>query len=282
MCQCARAGGLPSYPVPLQSDIIFKVILFDLDDTLMPDESAADEAILAVAQHAKAIHNIAPEELRRSVRRIARRLWRSHPVVAPHNGRFDVSSWSALSARFDGNDEEMEALHAWAPEYRHEVWALALAENGIADPMLSDQLAALYPSERRARYLPFPDAVPTLDELKQEYKLALVTNGPRDLQCDKLERAGLGEYFPVRVISREVGVMKPNPCIFAITLERLGVSAAEAVMVGDSLRSDIAGAQAAGIRSVWFNPSGSSLPEGIKADAVIGSLAELPGKLSRV
>src|SRR5512136_3378115 len=100
---------------------MFSAVLFDLDDTLMPDESAADEAIVAAALVAKQWHNVPPGDLKDAVRRIARRVFRAHPVVTPYDGNFDVSSWSALSARFDGEDEEMKQLRTWAPDYRHEV-----------------------------------------------------------------------------------------------------------------------------------------------------------------
>jgi putative hydrolase of the HAD superfamily len=54
-------------------------------------------------------------------------------------------------------------------------------------------------------------------------------------------------------VSEEAGVAKPDPKIFEIALDRLGVGALETVMVGDSWINDIAGAAAAGLRTVWFN-----------------------------
>ncbi len=261
---------------------MLKAVLFDLDDTLMPDESAADEAIVATAQVAKQWHNITPGDLRNSVRRIARALFRAHPVVAPYNGNFDVSSWSALSARFAGEDEEMNQLSMWAPEYRYEVWSGALAESGITDPLLADTLSCVYMAERRARYQPFPDALRVLQELGQTFRLGLVTNGPCDLQCDKLDVSGLRDCFGAVAVSREVGIPKPDPRIFAIALERLGVTPAEAIFVGDTPKTDIAGAHAAGMRAVWLNRGNSPSPDGVNPEATIGSLAELPVTVARL
>ncbi len=261
---------------------MLKAVLFDLDDTLMPDESAANEALVATAQVAKQWHNIPPGDLKDSVRRVARRLFRAHPIVAPYGSNFDVSSWSALSARFDGEDEEMKQLSAWVPEYRHEVWSGALAENGIADPLLADTLSCVYMAERRARYQPFPDALQVLRELGQTFRLGLVTNGPGDLQYDKLDVAGLKGCFGAVVVSREVGIAKPDPRIFAIALDRLGVSASDSVFVGDNPKTDIVGAHAAGIKAVWLNRDSSPSPDGIVPDATIASLDELPAEVVRL
>ncbi len=269
---------------------MLQAVLFDIDDTLLPDEAAADAAILAVAQYARAIHNTPPEDLRQAVRRIARQKFRAHPLF-PADGNFDVSSWEALSSTFAGDDAEMTELRAWAPRFRLEVWFEALAACGVADPMLAEQLACLYPIERRNRYVPYDDVLPVLDELRHRYRLAAVTNGPCDLQCEKISRSGLQSYFPVRVISREVGVRKPDPRIFAIALERLGVDAADAVFVGDSPKHDIAGASAVGMKTVWLRRDGAAGTKPVAqgggmeaaeagADATIHTLNQLPAALA--
>jgi len=259
---------------------MLKAVLFDLDDTLMPDVVAADEAIVAAAQVAKQWHNVPPGDLKDAVRRVARRLFRAHPVVAPYDGNFDVSSWSALSARFEGEDEEMKRLSAWVPEYRHEVWSGALAENGIADPLLADTLSCVYMAERRARYQPFPDALPVLRELGRSLRLGLVTNGPCDLQGDKLDVSGLRGFFGAVVISREVGIPKPDPRIFARALAQLGVAAADSAFVGDTPKTDIVGAHAAGMKAIWLNRDNVPQPEGMAPDRTIRSLAELEQTLA--
>ena len=259
---------------------MLKAVLFDLDDTLMPDEAAANEALVATAALAKQWHNIPPGDLKDAVRRVARRIFRAHPVVAPYDGNFDVSSWEALSSSFQGEDDEMRQLHKWAPEYRREVWNEALAENGFCDPLLADQLSDIYPIERRARYVPYPDVKPYLDHLRADYRLGLVTNGPCDLQCAKLDASGLRSYFGAVAISREVGVKKPDPRIFTLALDQLGVAATDSVFVGDTPKTDIVGAHAAGMRVIWLNRDNVSQPEGIVPDRTIHSLAELESTLA--
>jgi putative hydrolase of the HAD superfamily len=259
---------------------MLKAVLFDLDDTLMPDEAAANEALVATAGLAKQWHNVPPGDLKDAVRRVARRLFRAHPVVAAHDGNFDISSWEALTSSFEGDDAEMRQLREWTPEFRCEVWNEALAENGIADPLLADQLSILYPLERRARYKPYPDVKPCLDSLKDNYRLGLVTNGPGDLQHQKIDRGGLKGCFGAAVISREVGVKKPDQRIFAIALDRLGVTASDSVFIGDMPKTDIIGARAAGLKAIWLNRDNVPRPDSIVPDRTIRSLSELPDALA--
>jgi putative hydrolase of the HAD superfamily len=261
---------------------MFKAVLFDLDDTLMPDESAANEALVATAALAKQWHNIPPGDLKDSVRRVARRLFRANPVVAAHGNVFDISSWEALCSSFEGDDDEMKQLRGWAPTYRSEVWNQALCEIGVCDPLLADQLSVIYPHERRNRYVPFPDVKPCLDRLAPDFKLGVVTNGPYDLQCSKLEASELSGYFGAVLVSRQVGILKPDPRIFALALDQLGTKPQDAVFVGDTPKTDIVGAHAAGMKAVWLNRDNVPQPEAIIPDATIRSLDELPDTLANL
>jgi putative hydrolase of the HAD superfamily len=259
---------------------VFKAVLFDLDDTLMPDESAANEALVATAALAKQWHNVPPGDLKDSVRRVARRLFRANPIVAAHGNVFDISSWEALCSNFEGDDDEMRQLREWAPTYRTEVWNQALCEIGVCDPLLADQLSVIYPHERRSRYVPFPDARPCLDRLAADYRLGVVTNGPYDLQCAKLDASELMGYFRAVLISRQVGILKPDPRIFALALDQLGTGPQDSVFIGDTPKTDIVGAHAAGMRAIWLNRDNLQAPDGIVPDRTIRSLVELQDSLA--
>lgn len=103
----------------------------------------------------------------------------------------------------------------------------------------------------------YPGAREVLDALDAEstVSLALVTNGLSDVQRARIERLGLGRYFDVIAISSELGTAKPAPAIFEIALAGLGAPAKRsALMVGDSLSSDIQGGRNAGIATCWYNP----------------------------
>ena len=98
-----------------------------------------------------------------------------------------------------------------------------------------------------------PDAEMVVKYLAAKYPLTIISNGFKEVQHYKFEHSGLAPYFTHTLISEEVGINKPQPQIFEIALERNGITADEAVMVGDSYSSDIAGAKAAGIDQIWIH-----------------------------
>ncbi|PWK15820.1 HAD family hydrolase [Tumebacillus permanentifrigoris] len=83
------------------------------------------------------------------------------------------------------------------------------------------------------------------------YRLGLITNGQSERQNAKLDLLGIRDYFDVTLISAEVGYEKPDPLIFLLALEALGVEAEEAIYVGDHPQNDVGGAEFAGITPVW-------------------------------
>ncbi len=208
------------------------------------------------------------------MRRHARSLWRASPTIA-YCRAIGISSWEGLWARFLGGDPNLKILREWAPTYRREAWSRALAEYGVCDVPFAEQLAAGFQEERRARHIVFPDAEAALKDLRETRRLALVTNGAPDLQREKLRGANLAAYFDAIIISGEVGVGKPDPRIFALALDQLGVIPERTAMVGDSLVRDVMGAQQAGLRAIWINRSGDKCGEEVTPDAQIASLSEL-------
>ena len=122
-----------------------------------------------------------------------------------------------------------------------------------------------------------------LDELRQRYRLGVITNGPAEVQQHKFDHTGVSEYFEMFLPSGEVGVEKPDPRIFHIALDRLGLAPREAIFVGDHLDLDVMGAQRAGMKAVWYNPQRwpSEFPH-IVPDAEIGRLQDLMAVLTRL
>ncbi|MGD2205902.1 MAG: HAD family hydrolase [Anaerolineae bacterium] len=132
---------------------------------------------------------------------------------------------------------------------------------------------------------PKDDALPTLTALSERgLQLGLVSNSWSTAECrdDELRRGGLLDLLPVRVYSSTMEVMKPHPAIFQRALVKLGVRAAQAVMVGDMLEMDVGGAQGVGMRGVWLDNRGQGLPEGaeVRPDAVVRKLGELVAVLA--
>ena len=98
-----------------------------------------------------------------------------------------------------------------------------------------------------------PGAAEAVRELAKRYPLTIISNGFKEVQYYKFEHSGLEDCLTHTIISEEVGINKPQPEIFRIALELNGVSAEQALMIGDSYSSDIAGAKNAGIDQVWLH-----------------------------
>jgi len=180
-----------------------------------------------------------------------------------------------LWCRFDGDQQQVAALRAWAPTYRREAWANALADQGADDPELAAELAERFGVERRARHHTFADVPSALDALAGP--MVVVTNGASCLQREKLAASGLEPRFDAVVVSGDLGIGKPDASIFRHALDRVGAD--HGVMIGDSLDRDVDGALAAGLDAVWINrfgagPGRAGVPE-------IADLSELAAALGQ-
>jgi HAD superfamily hydrolase (TIGR01509 family) len=128
-----------------------------------------------------------------------------------------------------------------------------------------------------ARVVMFEDTLDTLRALRARgLKLGLVSNTmwPGAYHRRELDRFGVTPYLEHAVFSSDVGVWKPQPGIYHLSLEALGVPAGEAVFVGDMPEHDIVGAQGVGMRAV-YKQNRSFVPDGVHPDAVIAHLGEL-------
>lgn len=124
-----------------------------------------------------------------------------------------------------------------------------------------------------------PDVVPCLEALRERFRLGVIANQPSAVRA-ALERDGLTGFFEVWGVSEDLGVQKPDPELFTLTLRTAGVDGARAAMVGDRLDYDVRPARRAGMRTVWVlrgeapdDPTPEQLAE---ADAAIRGLDELP------
>ena len=94
-----------------------------------------------------------------------------------------------------------------------------------------------------------------LEELLPQKKLAIVTNGLKEVQRLRIQKAGLTPYFQTIVVSDEIGVSKPHEAFFDHVFEQMGYpDKKEVLMVGDSISSDIRGGNQYGIDTCWYNP----------------------------
>jgi putative hydrolase of the HAD superfamily len=144
---------------------------------------------------------------------------------------------------------------------------------GLAETLLDDNRAG-FPNA----CVLFPDAAQTLSCLRTSgLKLGVITNGSIRLQSRKLQCRALAPMFDTILISDAEGISKPDPRIFHRALERLEISPARSVFVGDHPEVDVAGARAAGMQAIWRrDPNVSRI---VEAEGVIEELGDLLGWL---
>lgn len=150
-----------------------------------------------------------------------------------------------------------------------------LAQYGIEDPERCQLVVDRYLSDRFRGLELFDDAIEIVTLMRRVARVGLITNGPSRIQRDKIARLAIHDLFDEILVSEEEGVWKPDPVIFQRALEGFDVDAKRAVYVGDSPEHDVAGAQSAGITSVWINRRERNWPGGPRADYEIKRLTEL-------
>jgi HAD superfamily hydrolase (TIGR01549 family) len=174
-------------------------------------------------------------------------------------GRLKIAFSLALSAAERSGDVDLDQLACESIEIQpHGIghFRSLFASHGIDDVEAVKKAETWFVNHRFHGLQLYPDAIETLNVVKAglpHRRLGLVSNGPADVQRDKIELLGLDSYFDVVVISDEVGVAKPDPAIFTEALRLANSSARDAVFIGDSPEFDMAGAYASDIRSIWVN-----------------------------
>lgn len=231
-----------------------RAVLFDLDDTLLWDDRSVKEAFEATCQYAESQTGIAADKLEEEVRREARQLYESYETF-PFTKMIGINPFEGLWGRFrEGKQPEFRQMEALAPGYRRDAWTKGLLACGIDNEQLGFELGERFAEERRNRPYVYDETFEVLDQLKDRYKLLLLTNGSPDLQREKLAMVPkLAPYFDHIVISGEFGEGKPAVSIFRHAAELLGIRPEEGIMVGDKLTTDIAGSHAFGMPNAWIN-----------------------------
>lgn len=158
-------------------------------------------------------------------------------------------------------------------------YALLFAEFGLACP--PEEAARLYEDRLCLGHYFMAGAEELLAALAGRYGLYIVTNGTARVQKSRIRSAGLEAYFRDVFISEAIGYDKPDARFFQSCFARIpGFVRENALLVGDSLSSDIAGGKNAGLRTVWYNRRGEENRSGIVPDHEIMSLGQLPSLLA--
>ncbi len=147
------------------------------------------------------------------------------------------------------------------------------------------------PEETQKRYEQYlsqghyflPGAEELLETLYPKYDLYLVSNGNAVVQEGRLKSADISHFFREIFISEHIGADKPSKIYFDRCFARIPDFRKEtAILVGDSLTSDIRGGINAGVRTCWFNPHHKPGNPEIPPDYEIDQLSDLPPLLERI
>lgn len=174
--------------------------------------------------------------------------------------------------------QQLELGNLTRPQVLEGRFRVLFEEMGI--PADSAACAAGY-TENLSRCHEFlPGAKGALEGLKKKYRLYLASNGTAWVQHRRIAGAGLVPYFQEIFISQEIGHNKPRRDYFDACFARIpGFDPKKAMIVGDSLTSDIRGGINAGIQTCWVNPSHATAPADIRPDHEIETLEQLEGLL---
>jgi HAD superfamily hydrolase (TIGR01509 family) len=232
--------------------VITAAVLFDLDDTLFDHRGCTRAALGALqARHAPF------------------RGWTFDAFDAAHRALLEALHLEVLAGRLTVDEARLLRFRR-----------LFEQAGEPAPDALARETAAEYREVYVANWQPVAGARELLAALHARVATGIVTNNVAAEQYQKIEACGFGKYVDAIVISEEAGVAKPDPRIFHLALARLGRTPQAAVMVGDAWSTDIAGAQAAGVRPIWFNRFGAASPDSTVQE--IDSLAPADAVAARV
>jgi putative hydrolase of the HAD superfamily len=236
----------------MKADI--KTVLFDLDDTLHDDTYAFTTAADEVAREVAAERGIDALALKDA-------------YIAEAEG-----FWQRLTK---------EQVQVKLSQLRTTMWQNALGTVGLRDPDLAERSAVNYNIYRKKYFSPFPDAVDLLKELKARgMKLGLLTNGVSETHHEKIALLQISQYFDALFLADEVGMVKPDPLLFAHACRKLESSPSVSAMVGDRYDRDISGAIEAGLYSIWVNVRNEEVPPGAPApDVIVREIGEVAAHL---
>lgn len=156
------------------------------------------------------------------------------------------------------------------------VFQSMLVELGMPKPQASviDDFAWVFRRATRTKCQPILGANDLLQRLKTNFRLGLVGDAQKIFTMKELEELRMVEHFENIILSSETGYRKPSTKMFEVVLQALEVAPDEAVFVGDNLKEDVAGAKAAGIRTLHYCP-GAVPPGGPEPDGRVKKLSEI-------
>ena len=163
----------------------------------------------------------------------------------------------------------------------YERFRLFFLEYGIAeDPMTARRI---YEKKLGTGHYFIDGAEELLDALYGKYRLYLASNGTAAVQAGRIQSSGIEKYFEEIFVSETIGHNKPSKEFFDFCFEKIGgIDKESAIIIGDSLSSDILGGKNAGIKTCLFNPKKKAITGDIIPDYEVNSLSKIPALLERI
>ncbi len=143
---------------------------------------------------------------------------------------------------------------------------------------VGSKMAALYIDYSPENITLFDDTLNVLEYLNKNYRMHIISNGFEEIQFPKLKKSGLDIYFENVILSEHASCLKPDIRFFEYALNKIGITPAECIVIGDDAEADVLGASKAGIDQVWYKQSfheGVEVLENVQATHIIRSLSEL-------
>lgn len=234
-----------------------RAILFDLDETILTFGHRRDQLLAVAADFVGAGGELSAEALAHAVNAHVTAFWSDKARIELWRNRVAEARYVAVTEAF----AEMAAAGA-----------------AHLTPDAAHRFADAFHALRAGQIKPFPGAVETLDALRATgVRMALITNGPADVQRAKIDRFDLARRFDHVQVEGECGFGKPEPRAYRHALGALGVECHEAWIVGDNLEWEVAAPQKLGIHAIWCDAYETGLPadRGVTPDRIIRSLTEL-------
>lgn len=207
---------------------MYKYLLFDLDDTILDFKAAEEAAISNLLSH----HGLTP-----TVERLAQ------------YAHINLTLW-----------EQLERKQVTIEHVLHHRFELFFRDLGLN--VHGAEAEQIFRAELNRQGVLIPEAQSLLTRWRDDFRIYAISNGLYQTQILRLEKAGITDLFQDLFISEQIGVNKPDPRFFDHVKTSIpGFDSRKALVIGDSLTSDILGGNQAGIATCWFNRHGKPFPD---------------------
>ncbi|MFC2082447.1 HAD family hydrolase [Candidatus Bipolaricaulota bacterium] len=161
-------------------------------------------------------------------------------------------------------------------DLRRQIMTALFEERGIENAAAVFEVSEAYGAVRReSGVLPYPETDELLADLKPHFKLGLLTNGPSDIQWEKIKALGYDKLFDAIIVAGDIRIYKPDKQVFELLLGMLGADAECSLFVGDNYPTDIVGAHQTGMHTAWIKRDEDATIEGGQPTLVMSDTSML-------